>query len=230
MITAIAPDLHAVESEIRFPGGFTMPLRMTVVRLSEGGLVLISPVALDDATAAEVAALGPVRHIVAPNLRQHLHAASARARFPDARLLGAPGLAAHRKDLVFDGELGTAPAPWGDELAVSLLGGVPRMSELVFLHRPSRTLVVTDLVFHVTEAKNAITRAMLRLSGSHAGDGAGLWRSRLWRVLVSDRAAHEASLDRVLALDFDRLVMAHGRVVDAGAKARLAAALGRAPG
>jgi hypothetical protein len=225
MLTPVTQDLFAAETEIRFYGRVVFPLRMTVVRLPDGGLVLVSPIAMDDALAAEIAALGPVRHIVAPGMYHHLHAAAARERFPDAQLHGPPGLPAKRKDVRWDTELGDV-APWGgDDLAVHVVAGAPKMSEVVLLHRPSRTLLVNDLVFHVTEPRNLTTRAVLRLSGSTAGLG----HSRLWRFVKSDSIAFDASLGHILSWDFDRMVMTHGEVVTEGARDRLAAALGRAP-
>ena len=44
--------------------GLHVGARMTVVKLSSGGLLLHSPVPVDDALAAELAVLGEVTHIV----------------------------------------------------------------------------------------------------------------------------------------------------------------------
>jgi hypothetical protein len=55
-----------------------------------------------------------------------------------------------------------------------------------------------------------------------------LAKSRIWRFLIKDRAAHQSSLDAILKADFDRLIMAHGEVVEGGARDALAHALGRA--
>jgi hypothetical protein len=52
-----------------------------------------------------------------------------------------------------------------------------------------------------------------------------LAQSRALRLVTRDREAARASLEQVLALDFTRLVMAHGEVVDVDAKARLRGAL-----
>jgi glyoxylase-like metal-dependent hydrolase (beta-lactamase superfamily II) len=53
----------------------------------------------------------------------------------------------------------------------------------------------------------------------------GMWRrfgpSRLIRLFVRDRAALEQSVRRMLEWDFDRVVVAHGDVLEEGGKRAL---------
>ena len=42
--------------------------------------------------------------------------------------------------------------------------------------------------------------------------------SKLFKAMIKDRPAFAASLDRVLAWDFDRIVVAHGDVLDLGGR------------
>ena len=58
--------------------------RMTVVRLSDGGLFVHSPVALDLETRREVDALGEVRAVVAPSVFHHLFVGEWMAAYPKA--------------------------------------------------------------------------------------------------------------------------------------------------
>src|SRR5882757_9790761 len=102
----IGPDIwHVPAAPVRLPGGVRMPLASTVMRLADGSLVLYSPAAFDDGQVAQLAALGPVAHIVAPSLLHHLHVQAAAVRWPDAIVYGAPGLAAKRGDLTLHREL-----------------------------------------------------------------------------------------------------------------------------
>src|SRR4051812_986664 len=103
MLAELAADLWAVDHVLRLPGGVRMPLRMTVVRLSDGALWVHSPVPLDEGTAAALTALGPVRVVVAPSTQHHLFVAPLLARFPRARLLGPSALHRKRPDLPFAG-------------------------------------------------------------------------------------------------------------------------------
>ena len=81
--------------------------------------------------------------------------------------------------------------------------------------------MVTDLVFHVLSPVGLLTGLILRAVGAHRV----LAQSRALRLMLRDREAAQRNVERTLALDFTRVVMAHGVIVDVDAKARLAAAL-----
>lgn len=205
----VCEGVWAVRGELRLGVGFWMPTRMTVLRRASGGLVLHSPVGLDEATAAAIDALGPVEVVVAPSLLHHLFVGQARSRWPGARLLGAPGLAAKRPDLSFDGVLG--PGSLGPDIGCLPVEGAPSVNEVLLLHRASRTLVVTDLVFNIRRPRGWLTPWVLRAVGAHERVG----QSRAWRlVLVRDRGAFAASGRALLAEEFDRIVVAHGEVIE----------------
>jgi hypothetical protein len=199
-----------------------MPTRMTALPLEGGGLALISPVPVTDTIAARVAELGPVRFLVAPNLLHYLYRADAAARWPSARVLAPRALATKRPDLRIDAFLEDGAPP---ELAASVrvvkIAGAPIVDEHVFLHEPSRTLVLTDLVFHVTTPRGFVANVLLWLVGCHGK----LAQSRAWRFFVKDRAAAAASVKELLSWRFDSLIVAHGAPVERDAQSRLAGAL-----
>ena len=89
------------------------------------------------------------------------------------------------------------------------------------MYAPARALVVADLVHNVGRPEGAWTRFYTRTMGFY--DRVALSRVIRW-VGFSDRAAARASVDAVLARDFDRLVVGHGAPLAAGAKEALAAA------
>jgi hypothetical protein len=91
-----------------------------------------------------------VRWIIGPSKVHHFYLADYVRAFPEALLGGAPGLPEKRKDLRFQIVLDDAAAPlWGDEIRMQLFRGAPLMNEVVFFHQVSRTLLLTDLAFHV---------------------------------------------------------------------------------
>ena len=59
--------------------GTRFDARMSVIRLSSGGLILHSPCEITAPLAREIAALGNVAHIVAPGNFHHMFVASAQA-------------------------------------------------------------------------------------------------------------------------------------------------------
>jgi hypothetical protein len=223
MLEPIAADVWGVPGEESFPGGVRLPTRMTVVRLPDGSVWLHSPVPLDEATAREIDAIGPVGHVVAPSLLHHLHAAAARRRWPGAKLYGAVGLAEKRPDLEIDQELGDQTA-WGSVIATCRLRGAPRINEVVFFHHPSGTLLCTDLVFNLARPANLATRLVTTVWGTNGR----LAASRLWGwVFVEDRAAMAASVRAALDWPIERVVPCHGDVVEREALPALIAATAR---
>ncbi|MCA9513485.1 MAG: hypothetical protein KC635_00925 [Myxococcales bacterium] len=207
--------------------GARMPCRATVARGADGALVLYGAPPLDDAVAAAIGALGPVAAIVAPNTFHHLHLADAARRWPGARLVGPPGLARKRPDLSFDAVADAPAAPLGDGLEVAAILAGPKLHELAVFHRPSRSLLVADLVFNVAEPVTRLTGLILRTTGVRRG----LACSRLWRAWTKDRAAHDAAIARIAEWPFTRVVPAHGAVLEADdAPARLLAAIAKRMG
>jgi hypothetical protein len=211
----IGKDIWEVARAFR-AGGMSIGGRMTVVKLADGGLWLHSPVKIDDDLTRELDTLGPVAHIVAPNKVHHLMVGGWAARYPDAVLHGAPGLAKKRADLVFRGVLGDeAPDVWKNELQQVFLEGAPIVHETVFLHPKSSTLIVTDLVFNVGRADDFWTKLTL---GGLLGATGGVRMSRTIKFSVRDRAAFKKSVDRVLERDFQQISVTHGEVVRNDAK------------
>ncbi len=186
-------------------GGVVIPLSSVVLRLADRSLLIYSPVKLDDAQAAAIAAEGEVSHIVAPNLFHHLYVQAAADRWPKATIHGPPGLAAKRSDIKFGGELGTGPID--DSVDVELVGGAPRINEGVLFHRPSGALLCADFLFNITEPANLRTRFALSLTGV---GGRELKQSLMWRFLGKDRAAIRASIDRMLGWSISTVVPVHG--------------------
>jgi hypothetical protein len=209
-LDVVAPELWSVVHPMRFPGGVRMPARMTIVRLGGGELLIHSPVPIDDALAGEIAALGPVRYVLAPNCFHHLYVGPLSLRFPEAQLYGAPGLVEKRRDINFAGTLGNGTAPWGETLEAIALRGVPKTNEVVFFHRPSRTLLVTDVLFNVTAPETWVTALTLRILGTYKRLGP----SRVLRFLTKDRKALRPGIERMLDWDFTRVVPAHGSVYE----------------
>lgn len=216
------PSLPTFDHTQRLALGIRFPARMTVLPLGGGQLALVSPVPIDDACAAAIARLGEVALLIAPNLMHHLYLGDAARRYPAARVLAPAGLVAKRSDLRVDVSLdGVLPAELTQAVDVLRLEGAPRLDEFVFHHRAARSLVVTELVFNILHPPGFLAHVLLAVSGTRGR----LASSRLWRTLVEDRARFVASLERVLALPFETLVVAHGELVTDDARAQLAQAL-----
>lgn len=212
MLRELAPDLWVTERSLRF-AGIEVGTRMSVIRLRDGGLFVHSPVFPDAELRKELDALGPVRFAVAPNRFHHLYVGDFISAYPEVECFCAPGLAEKRSDLSWAGTLtDEAPEGWAGQIDQRLFQGYAVANEVLFLHRASRTLLATDIVFNVGPEVPPLTRFFFRLMGSYDRFGS----SRLERLLIRDRPAARASLERVLEWDFDRVILAHGRVLEGG--------------
>ncbi len=210
-------DLWVTESPLRFLG-LEVGARMTVVRLPGPKLLLHSPIAAAPDLVREVKALGPVAYIVAPNRLHHLFVGEWQRACPDALLYVAPGLDTKRADLAIAGVLADEPEPgWKGVVDQVLLAGFPLANEVVFFHRPSATLIATDLAFNIGSSSPPLTRLAFRLGGTYGR----LSPTLLERILVRDRAAFRHSLERVLEWPFERVVVAHGDVSEKGGREEL---------
>lgn len=207
-IERFGEDLSAIRMQHRMMG-MELGTRSSLVRLGSGGLALISPGPFEEKEFQEIEAMGAVEALIAPNLFHHLFLARAARRFPEAARFYAPGLTEKVGSLPPGASLGEeAPALWSDRLRQHLVQGTST-NEVVFLHVPSRTLILTDLAFNVRSG-GLWTRIALRLNAGYGSFGP----SRLFRASIRDSAAFGRSLREIAAWDFDRILVAHGEVVE----------------
>ena len=198
--------------------GMAIGHRMTVARLPDKSLWVHSPVAYTADLAAELDALGPVAHIVAPNYMHDTYLEGWLPRYPGVRFHAPRAFHKVFPHFRLTDVLGAMPAPeWAAVIDQHVMQGLPRLHEVVFLHRPARTLIVADLAFNLGADMPWLSRQLCRLNGCYDHFGP----SRMVRGVIRDRAALRQSLDHILAWDFDRIVPGHGAIVEREAKDRL---------
>ncbi|WP_315838687.1 DUF4336 domain-containing protein [Bradyrhizobium prioriisuperbiae] len=192
--------------------GFHYPTRMAVIRLSDGGLFVWSPIQLPDSLRVEVDALGDVRYLVCPNSLHHVFVDDWRRAYAGARLYAAPGLREKRKDIRFDGDLGDgAIAEWANDIDHVVVPGNLITTEVVFFHRSSGTVLFTDLIQQFPANAFSGWRAVVaRLDLLVSPEGAV---PRKFRLAFTSRRAARAALARILAWPAERVLMAHGTPV-----------------
>ena len=224
-LTAIAPNLWTATQPLRYLG-LEVGSRMTVVRLPSGELALISPIELGDEDCDALNQLGPVGHIIAPNLFHYLSTGSTQTRYCKAKVWGVAGLAEKCPDVAFD-VVFSQPGVIEDTLeyrpfrGVATLGtsGTRPLQETVFYHRSSRTLIITDIAFYFDQDNAFLTRLAAGILGSYKA----LRPLRLEQWATRDKDVVEQSVRQVLDWDFDRVITGHGSVVEMGGKAKLRA-------
>lgn len=206
--------------------GTRLTATMAAVRLGDGGVLLYSPVPLTAERRAAVEALGPVRHLYAPNLYHHLSIEAWAAALPDATVHAPPGLERKRPALSIDRRHGAPGAPFDDALLELPIEGC-RLGEAALFHRPSGTLLLADLVHNIGRPSDRWTALYTRAMGFY--DRVALSRMLRWTAF-SDRRAARRSVDALLALPIERVVVGHGAPIEENARARLAAAFDWLPG
>jgi hypothetical protein len=200
-----------------------MPLTatMVVLRLGDGNLLLYSPVRMTPERRAAVEDLGRVSHLYAPNLYHHLWIGEWASAFPAARVHAPPGLGKKRPDLRMDRMNNSEPDPSFagvvDELEIEGF----RLRESVLLYRPANTLIVADLVHNIGQPHHWWTRCYTQLMGFYGR--VALSRLIRWAGFADRRAARR-SVESVLALPFDRVIVGHGLPITEGARTALAQA------
>lgn len=194
------------------------PIRATLLP-HKGGAVLISPIEFNEAQV-QVLKQFNVTDIVAPSDIHHLFILDANKLFPGARLWRPPGLEKKRPDVPWTHVLGKSP--WLiEEIKVLPVEGAPKINEYLFFHSPSKTLVVTDLLFNVIRPEGVAAKIIFTIMGTYNG----LAMSRLWKVAIQDKAKFKASVEEVLKLDIENLALAHGGNVALDGKRLLLGAL-----
>lgn len=221
----IADGVFIVDSALPGLMGKVLPVRMTVIRLDDGTLLLHSPTRLTEALRQALLRLGPVAHLVAPNIAHWTLLKPWQQAFPQATTWAAPGLRERRQvrhsGVRIDADLGgDVPAAWGHSIDLVVVPGGLGFHEVGVFHRPSGTLVLTDLVLNLEPSKvPALARPLMRLFGSLAPDG---MPPPYLRVIVRMRRGAAAAAARRL-LDFapNRVIFAHGRWFDSDATSHL---------
>jgi hypothetical protein len=201
------------------------PTRMTVVVLAGGGLWVHSPTALSPALRSEINALGSVKHLIAPNRIHYWWLGDWAKTFPEAATYAAPGVRkqARSKDQFsdYDADLELDAAyPWSDEIKMLLVPG-SYLTEAVFFHVATRTLILTDLIqnYETSKIANPFFRFLYRLSG--AVDPDGKMPIDLRSTFLRHRKQMAEAVRTMIAWAPERIIVSHGRWYETNAVAEL---------
>jgi hypothetical protein len=222
---SIGEEIWCIDGEHRGGPGIVFPLRTTVVRLPGNQLWVHSPQAWRDELADELAGLGEVRTLIAPNGFHHMSIAAWAERYPEARVFASSVAAAKHPELTVAGV--PTEGDWnGIESAV--IEGSPKLEEYVFLHRPSASLLITDLMFNM-HSGNVTGWLSPWVFGMFGGYGRPA-QSKLIGMLTKSKAEARTSAEKVAEWPFRRIVVAHGDIIEDDARNCFANAMCRMAG
>ena len=190
--------------------GFNIGVRMAIIRLNQG-LLIYSPVKMNPQLVEEIRQLGEVKWILAPNAYHHLFAGHCQQAFPEAALYLAPGLEKKRSDLIPKAILlDQQDFPWSQELESAAIKGMPKFNEYVLFDKRSNTLICCDLIFNLHNPQGLMTR-LYHLFMCPANRPAV---SRVFRAMIKDKAAFTNSLKPALNFPTEKIIMAHGLIIN----------------
>lgn len=211
-------DLYSIGQKIWCMDGewrkTTFRRRMTILSDSENRLLIHNPFTLLEQDYRKIQSLGKVTWIVAPNRFHCSEVGGFLEAFPEAELhcslAAVPALKKGKTPKL----ILPMSFPRIAEIQALEIKGTRGLGEIVFYHSLSRTLVVTDLVFHGLVGKNRLEKAFFRANGLDA-----FGPSKVFRYLFTkDEAAVVDSVVEILRWDFDQVVMNHGSIVSSHGK------------
>ncbi len=214
-IKPVAENIWIVDGEAISFYGLPYSTRMTVVRLSNGDLFLHSPIALDDDLKHKIDALGRVRHLVSPNWIHYAYLPEWAEIYTETISWASPGVRERARKfgvpVVFDRDLGDiSEVEWSDELEQMIVRGNKYHEEVVFFHKPSQTLILTDLIENFEARKIPIWfRPLAWLTGILDPDGKAPIDMRLG-FLKGKRELRQA-VQRMIEWAPERVILSHGR-------------------
>ncbi|CAG8115733.1 unnamed protein product [Penicillium salamii] len=241
VIRHVTPEIVTMSLPFARFGHLQFGGRGTLVKLSTGSLAVFSPVTLTPEVRETIESLGGnVKYIAAPDLEHHLHITPWKQAYPQAEILAPEGLFEKRQsnpqfqDTLFEHIFKKSdPLPrtiskeFDAEFDTEYVHG-HGSRELVFLHKPSRTLIEADMLFNLPATEqysrtpeaskiNFLTRILLPLMSTKPP---ATWHRRFaWYILSShDRTAFNESVNRIDQWNFDRLIPCHGDTIETGAK------------
>ena len=211
----IKNQIWIYEYPIRF-GGMDLFARMTIIRLHSGDLIIHDPCKIDASIKHEIDAIGEVKYIIAPGSFHHLFVTDFQQFYPEAETFLCPGLERKRPDIKFEHILGNRPDPrWGDEIGLALVQGTRFIWEVAFFHKPSKTLILVDLLENIGDDYSHPASLLLRF-----------WWKVVFQMWNHPKAAPEyqvgwgkkdlvkTGLNRIINWNAERVILAHGELID----------------
>lgn len=210
--------------------------RGTIVRLQSGALAVFSPVALTEEVKQKVAEMGDVKYIAALDIEHHIYLGPWHAAYPTAKVLGPEGLPEKRarqknEDVPFahvftkNNPLTSIDPEFDAEFSYEYVYA-HQNKEIVFLHRPSKTLIQADLMFNYPATEqysktglSATSGILTKLFGAITSTSGNAQKRMIWYGTGSaDRNGFSNSMKNINKWDFEKIIPCHGDVIESNSK------------
>lgn len=202
--------------------GLPFTTRMTIIKLPNGDLWIHSPINLPAELKQEIDNLGTVKHIIAPNKIHYWYIDEFKSAYPSATVYASPGVrkraAKYKPKIHFDKDLiGTNPATWKNQIEQVFIEGSRFMDEVVFFHKISKTLVVTDFIENFEASKiNPFFRVIAWIGGALHPNGGTTIDQQL--AFLGNRKKLQSSVQKILEFEIEKIILAHGKCITKNGK------------
>ncbi|EME39365.1 hypothetical protein DOTSEDRAFT_139159 [Dothistroma septosporum NZE10] len=199
--------------------------RATAIRLSDGKVLLLNPIQLDQQIERKLTSLGGV-HYIASDLGHHLYISQYTSRWPEAKTIGVPGLASKRKDVHWDFINGAEGQSLTPEDAFNFTSDIETVLFTGFIthavawyHKESRTLIQSDLMMNLpcTEQyapSSSHCGLFSQLFGQQANPWSVWFRVLIYYVASVNYRLMRQDVKRVVEWEIDRVIPCHGDVFE----------------
>lgn len=198
--------------------------RMSVLRLSDGGFAVYSPLAatpecirmLKSLVESEKLSLSSAWFMVPSSFPEHHESlVTWREVFPEARVVSVHPRINVISEFLLEGPSTDAPSqlplPLRKDLDVAVYE-TPLLREMVLTHKPSKTLFVADSGFYINEEySNALTRGITQLQGIYDR----FVTPPFFRLGMNEKEGKRL-YERVKDWEFDKIVTCHAALVEEG--------------
>ena len=207
MLDPIAENIWSTPAPLKVFGIIALNTRMTIIRLKNHELWLHSLIPLSPELKREVDAIGTVTYLVAPSCFHHMFVADWQQEYPQAKLFAAKGLHKKREDLTIHTLFRVPKAQYWDEIEQCTIEGMPAVQEVLFFHKSSQTLIVTDFFFHMPKIS-----VFTSLYGWYAWINGFKKRPTtplLFKLAIKDKQAFRSSLQNIRNWKPKHIAMCH---------------------
>ena len=183
--------------------GLALGARMTALTLPQG-VVLYSPIPMTTTIFDQIATLGEVRWIVAPNNYHHQYLNQAAQHFSRAIIYLSAGLEkkyAHLNSAAIE----TAHSISND-IRVFDMRGCSALEEILLFHKPTGTLICADFIHHLPHTDGVWTAFYAKVMGFRNKPNV----SKLLKLSFKKTAKCKSIVSEILGLPVKKIMPAHG--------------------
>ena len=223
-IEEIATDLFMVRGSVRLNALMRITRNMAIVR-HQGELSLVNPIRLDEEGERRLLALGDIKRILRLGPMHGLDDPYYVERF--GAEFWAQGESETYPELKIEQRLAAdRPLPFPDA-ELFAFEGTKQPESALLIRRDPGILLTCDAIQHYGDYRHntLLARLVMPLIGFPKTTVVGpIWL----KIMTPKGGSLKSEFERLIALDFDRLLSAHGSLLTSGAKGSVAMAVRRA--